>query len=89
MSKFNTNAAIPMTTNKEGYVAYTMADKSKLVTKVLTSFFNEDKFYGDNSDEIKTTIQNVIDEDSEFVSNLAMFSRREFNMRSISHVLAG
>ena len=87
MSKFNMNATIPMTTNHEGLAAYEMSDKDKLVTQVLTSFFNEEKFYGDNSEEIKETITKVVKSDPEFVSRLCMFARNEFNMRSISHVL--
>lgn len=89
MSKFNQNSPSMKTTNHEGHVAYKMSDKSKLVTQVLTSFFNEQKFYGDNSDEIKETIKRVIKTDPQFVSNLAVFARREFNMRSIAHVLTG
>ena len=86
MSKFNTAQSIK-TTNKEGHVAYGMTDKSKLVTQVLTSFFNESKFYGDNSAEMQKTIKNVIETDAEFVAKLAAFARREFNMRSVAHVL--
>lgn len=86
MAKFNQTATIK-TTNKSGHVAYSMKDKEKLVTQVLTSFFNEQKFYGDNSKEIKETIKRVIQSDSEFVAKLAVFARREFNMRSVSHIL--
>lgn len=86
MSKFNQNATIK-TQNKSGHSAYSMTEKSKLVTQVLTSFFNEKKFYGDNSAEIQETIKAVILTDPKFVSNLAVFARREFNMRTISHVL--
>ena len=86
MSKFNTNNTIK-TENKSGHVAYKMADKEKLVTQVLTSFFNENKFYGDNSAEMQETIKSVIATDAEFVSNLAVFARREFNMRTVAHVL--
>ena len=86
MSKFNQEATI-RTTNIEGHAAYSMSDKDKLVSQVLTSFFNEDKFYGDNSQEIIDTLKQVIKSDPEFVSKLAVFARREFNMRSISHVL--
>ena len=90
MSKFNTTAAgANKTVNQCGHVAYHMEDKLKLITQVLTSFFNESKFYGDNSKEIKETIKNVIRKDPAFVSNLAVFARREFNMRSIAHVLTG
>ena len=75
------------TTNKCGHAAYKMRDKEKLVTQVLTSFFNEKKFYGDNSKEMQETIKSVIKTDPQFVANLAVFARREFNMRSVAHVL--
>ena len=58
-----------------------------IATYCITSFFNESKFYGDNSDEMKQLIPSVIKTDPQFVSNLAVFVRREFNMRSVSHVL--
>lgn len=86
MTKFNVNVT-GRTVNHEGHAAYTMDDKTKLVTQVLTSFFNEDKFYGDNTSELKATLKRVIDQDAEFVSKLAVFARREFNMRSVAHVL--
>ena len=88
MSKFNNTATIK-TTNHDGHVAYAMKDKAKLVTQVLTSFFNEQKFYGDNSAEMAKTIQSVVKTDPAFVSKLAVFARREFNMRSVAHVLTG
>lgn len=89
MAKFNSSPIGIKTLNHEGHESYSMTDKAKLVTQVLTSFFNEKKFYGDNSEEIKETIQRVVKTDPQFVSNLAVFARREFNMRSISHVLVG
>lgn len=87
MAKFNSPRPTIKTVNHEGHAAYQMQAKEKLVTQVLTSFFNEEKFYGDNSGDILETLQEVIRVDPEFVSNLAVFARREFNMRSISHVL--
>ena len=86
MAKFN-SAQTNKTVNKDGHIAYKMGDKEKLVTQVLTSFFNEKKFYGDNSAEMQRTIKSVIAKDAEFVAKLAVFARREFNMRSVSHVL--
>ena len=86
MSKFNRKPT-EYTFNKEGFPAYAMKDKSKLVTQVLTSFFNEQKFYGDNSAEMQLTIRQVIQQDADFVSRLAVFARREFHMRSVAHVL--
>ena len=88
MAKFNSPTTGSMkTTNHSGFDAYRMPDKAKLITQVLTSFFDEKKFYGDNSDDIKETLKRVIKDDPEFVSKLAVYARREFNMRSISHVL--
>lgn len=88
MAKFNSAATIK-TKNRSGHAAYGMGDKEKLVSQVLTSFVNESKFYGDNTKETEETIQRVIKEDALFVSKLAAFARREFNMRSVSHVLTG
>lgn len=90
MSKFNAVTENTMkTVNHEGHAAYRMNWKTKLMTQVLTSFFNEEKFYGDNSDEITELLRSGIIDDPKFVSNLAIFARREFNMRSISHVILG
>lgn len=86
MAKFN-KTATNKTVNKDGHVAYKMTDKSKLVTQVLTSFFNEKKFYGDNSKDLLETAKRVAAADPQFLSNLAVFARREFNMRSVAHVL--
>lgn len=86
MAKFN-SATTNKTVNKSGHVAYKMRDKEKLVTQILTSFFDEARFYGNNTEEMKQTIQSVIKTDPQFVANLAVYARREFNMRSVSHVL--
>ena len=75
--------------NLSGHKAYKMRDKDKLVTGVLTSFFNEDKFYGDNSKDIVETAKRVIEKDPRFVANLCIYARREMHLRSISHVLIG
>lgn len=86
MAKFNEQATIK-TQNKCGHAAYAMPPEERLVTQVLTSFFNEEKYYGDNSEEIIATAKEVIEKDAAFASRLAVFARNEFNMRSISHVL--
>lgn len=86
MAKFNSANTIK-TVNKDGHAAYRMTSKSKLVTQVLSSFINEKKFYGDNTAEMQETIKTVIKIDPGFVSKLAVFARREFNMRSVAHVL--
>ena len=86
MSKFNQTATIK-TTNKSGHVAYAMTDKAKLITQVLCSFFDEEQFYGKNTEDMTQTIKRVIADDPQFVSKLAVYARRVFNMRSVSHVL--
>lgn len=86
MSKFNSENTM-VTTNHCNHAAYKMSDKTKLVTQVLTSFFNEEKFYGDNSEDMQETIARIARDDPRFISNLAIYARREFNMRSVAHVL--
>lgn len=86
MSKFNSTNTIK-TVNKSGHVAYAMTDKTKLVTQVLCSFFDEEQFYGKNTEDMTQTIKRVIASEPEFVSKLAVYARRVFNMRSVAHVL--
>lgn len=87
MSKFNeTNTKL--TKNKEGHVAYSMSDKELLMSQVLTTFFNENKFYGDNSKQlIETATKIIADGGAKFVANLARYARKEMHLRSVSHVL--
>ena len=86
MSKFNkTNTS--KTTNKSGHVAYSMQDKEKLVTQVLTSFFGEKKYYGDNTDEMIELAKKVASKEPHFVANLAVYARKEFHLRSVAHAL--
>ena len=85
MSKFNKSTkGSNLTTNKSDHTAYNMTDKAKLVTMVLTTMFGEAKYYGDNSSEL---IQLAETADMEFLSKLAIYTRREMNMRSVSHAL--
>ena len=82
MSKFNTTTENSMkTVNHEGNVAYKMADKVALMTMVLTSFFNEQKFYGDNSEALTNILQNVIKDDlvDKFGSDEKSFSAKGFD----------
>ena len=88
MSKFNSTNTMK-TANLSGHEAYKMRDKDKLVTQVLTSLFNEEKYYGDNSKDILDTVQRVIKEEPKFVANLCIYARKEMHLRTISHVLLG
>ncbi len=86
MSKFNEKQTMK-TINQEGHVAYKLDDKTKLVTMVCTTFFNEFKFYGDNSRDLVKLATKLCYSDPKFVSNLAIYARKEMNLRSVSHVL--
>lgn len=87
MAKFNqTNTN--KTVNKSGHAAYAMKDKAKLVTQVLTTFFGEEKYYGNNDDELLQTAEKVLNSEPKFVANLARYARKEMHLRSVSHALA-
>ena len=88
MAKFNKPSQTAKTTNKQGHTAYSMKDRDKLVTQVLTTFFGEPKFYGNNDHEIIETAARIAESEPEFIAKLAVYARREFGMRSVSHVLA-
>lgn len=88
MSKFNTSTQnVDKTTNISGRPAFKMNNEDKLITQVLTSFFNESKYYGDNSKEIVDNIRTIARTNPKFIANLAIFTRNEMHMRTISHVL--
>ena len=91
MAGFNTQSVRtkkPDTVNKDGHVAYSMGDHEKLVTQVLTTFFNEPKFYGDTSQELIDLAKKVCTVNPLFVAKLAIYARETMNMRTVSHVLA-
>lgn len=90
MSKFNTISPrkTRKTTNVADGVAYTMGSKMELVFAVLTTFL-EDKFYEKGEDRQGRICQLVRQNSPQFVANLAIVARREFNLRSVSHLLIG
>lgn len=88
MSKFNTTKkGTNIIENKCGHAAYKMEDRAKLVTQVLTSFFGEQKFYGDNSNDLIQNAKQIIVTDPKFVANLTRYARKEMHLRSVSHAL--
>ena len=86
MSKFNKQNT-NKTVNKSGHIAYSMSDKNKLVTQVLCSFFGEEKYYGDTTNDLIKTANAVLESDPKFVANLARYARKEMHLRSVSHAL--
>lgn len=88
MAKFNEKKIDKdLTINEEGSLAYKKSDREALVSMVLTTFYNEEKFYGDNSKQLVELARKMIEKDAKFVANLAIYARREMNLRSVSHVL--
>jgi len=53
------------------------------VTRLLTSFVDEDKFYGDNTEALISDIKIVAKEDPVFVLKLAAYARNVMHMRSV------
>jgi len=80
-------ARVPNTLNLAGAPAHAMSEKMALTTLVLTSFL-KDQFY-------RTEAQTVAEIDrllplagAPFAAKLAIFARREYGMRSVSHYIA-
>lgn len=87
MAKFNSTNT-NKTENRSGHISYKMSDKEHLMTAVLNTMFGETKYYGTTDDEIVQLTKTLCKTDPNFVSNLACYARKEFNMRSVSHVLS-
>lgn len=87
MAKFNQKNT-NKTVNSEGFPAYEMKDKEHLVTSVLTTMFGEPKFYGSTDGDIFTLASAFAKGDPGFLYRLTCYARNEFNLRSVSHVLA-
>ncbi len=91
MSRFTTKATstkkVPDTKNFAGGEAYSQTLELELISILLTSFAS-DSFYrssGDNFNRLNDLIQVC---DKEFVARAIVYARREFGMRSITHVAA-
>ncbi len=88
MSKFNTTQTqTTKTINLAGGQAYSMTPELELASIVLTSFVN-DKYYEKTDNTVKKVQELVNKVDVEFAAKLAVYARKEFGMRSITHVLA-
>lgn len=83
-----TKSPVQQATNKAGGAAFSMAPEMELTHAVLTTFL-DDKYYESGKDR-KDRISQLINKcDPQFVSNLAVIARKEFHLRSVSHLLAG
>lgn len=76
------------TTNRSGYVAYVLDDKTRLVTMALTTMLGEPKYYGDTTDDMIKLAESLCERgEGEFVAKLAVWARTKGNLRSVSHAL--
>ena len=90
MSKFNTKKekVIPTTVNEMGEKAYKLAAKEELVSTCLTTFLQNSYYESEN--EIVNRIKNSANKvDEKFAAKLALYLRKDANMRSVTHLLAG
>lgn len=88
MAKFNTKIPTRATTNLAGGKAFSMNPEMELIHAVLTTFL-EDKFYEKGADRVTRIAELVKLNKPKFVANLAIIARKEFNLRSVTHVLIG
>lgn len=89
MAKFNSSAkGKTKTQNKAGGVGYKQKPEHELVGILNTSFV-ENSFY-ESSGERLQRLRDVMDKcDNKFLAKAAIYARDQFNMRSITHVVAG
>lgn len=87
MTRFNTPAAGTKTTNLAGGNAYTQKAELELVSLMLTSFAN-DQFYRSADATFIRMAELIALCPPLFSAKAAVYARREFGMRSISHVAA-
>lgn len=84
--KFNTNTPSNKTVNLAGGTAFSMKPELELISGVLTTFL-KDEYYESSSDRMARLKQLIAKCDPKFVANLAVFARKEFHLRSVSHLL--
>lgn len=88
MSLFNKNTkAKTVTTNHVGAKAYAHTAEYRLVSMLLTSFVQE-SYYRAANDGAKEMIALLGEVDPYFAAQAAVYARREFGMRSVTHLLA-
>lgn len=88
MGKFSKKSVASKTINKAGCFAYKMDVQSELVHAVLTTFL-ENKFYESGDERMLRIVDLVSKNKPQFVANLAVIARKEFNLRSVSTALIG
>lgn len=90
MGKYNKTKepVTPTTVNEMGEKAYKLDAKEELVSTCLTTFVQE-SYYEKEKEIVARILKSANSVDPKFVAKLALYLRREANMRSSSHLLAG
>jgi hypothetical protein len=91
MAKFNKTASRPLTatTNFAGGDAYQESPKLELASILLASFVTDEFYRSGNAtiERIRALIAMI--QDREFSARAALLARREYGMRTVSHIVAG
>lgn len=90
MSKFNktTPKRVPTSVNEMGEKAYVLDPREELVSTCLTTFLQGSYYESEN--EIVNRIKDAAGKvDEKFVAQLALYLRKDANMRSVTHLLSG
>lgn len=85
--KFNTKTTNKVV-NRAGGQAYKQSDELSFVSILLTSFL-KDQFYRSGNDTMKDLAELTGKVDPYFAAQASLYARKEFGMRSVSHVVAG
>lgn len=89
MARFNTAATrTTKTTNLAGGEAFTEDARTEFVSMLLTSLV-QDQYYRKAEDGLKRMRELMDTLDPVFAAKAAIYARDKFNMRSISHAVAG
>ena len=90
MAKYNkkTEPRVPTEVNEMGEKAYKLSDKEELVATCLTTFLQK-SYYESEVALTKRITDAIARVDEKFVAKLAIYLRKDANMRSVTHLLAG
>ena len=86
MPRFNLSSDAPDTVNMEKSPAWQMSPQLELAAILLTAPLN-DQFYR-SANAVQERIATLAAQDPQFAARAALYSRREFGMRSATHVTA-
>jgi hypothetical protein len=84
--KFRKKSTGTKTENLAGGEAFKESPELELISLLLTSFVN-DKFYESAKDQLTRLKNLVLINDKKFVAQAAIYARKQFGMRSITHAL--